>query len=69
MHLWNFENILLWLIGFDLAGLLDGFLSASWAHLFKYFRNSFWKKKQKKQVDAYDLAEFERFKQVYLTAF
>ena len=54
MHLWNFENILLWLIGFDLAGLLDGFLSASWAHLFKYFRNSFWKKKQKKQVDAYD---------------
>ena len=27
IHLWNFEKILLWLIDFDLTGLLEDFLS------------------------------------------
>ena len=36
IHLWKFEQILLWLIDFDLTGLLEDFLAVPWAHLFKY---------------------------------
>ena len=45
IHLWKFEQILLWLLDFDLAGLPVDFLPVSWAHLFKYLKNSFKKKK------------------------
>ena len=38
VHLWNFEQILLWLIDFDLTGLLEDFIAVPWAH-FQYFKS------------------------------
>ena len=42
----KYTYITLWLLDFDLAGLIEDFLPVSWAHFFKYLKNSFWKKKK-----------------------
>ena len=43
LKVWPNFTFITWL---DLAGLLEKFLPVSWAHLFRYFKNSFWKKIQ-----------------------